>query len=252
MNQDFRPYWLIGLLVLSGVSLWYLFWLQGRGIDMVPEAGFEWGAQGSVLGYAGQVMERSLEAAYPTIMLFLFAVMAIYAAVQALALVMDARRLRQVSGGQPCFPMPRWLASVVGPLIARGASRLSEACEWGPARWSRYAAQAQGALLSPLELAVQVFPLLGFVGTIAGIASALRFLPIEDNPEASVSSLTLSLYTAFDTTFIGLVASLILLLASYGMGRAWTTLHGLADSLSDPGEHGAGVRPQMRMPDATR
>jgi len=137
---------------------------------------------------------------------------------------MDARRQRRWRSARPFRSVPRWLSRIIAPVLGRPIERFAESGNWTTAQWRTYLFQAPRSLLAPLSLATQTFPLLGFLGTVAGIASALKYLPTGENADASVTNLTASLYTAFDTTFIGLVASVILMLCSYAMEQTWTRL----------------------------
>nr|VFJ44632.1 MAG: MotA/TolQ/ExbB proton channel family protein [Candidatus Kentron sp. FM]VFJ53501.1 MAG: MotA/TolQ/ExbB proton channel family protein [Candidatus Kentron sp. FM]VFK06336.1 MAG: MotA/TolQ/ExbB proton channel family protein [Candidatus Kentron sp. FM] len=228
MTFEFRPLWLLSLLFLLGISFAYLGWLQGRELPFFSLPALEIGSEGSVLHYAGMVLNRSLSTVYPALMLFLFFIFLVYAGIQSIGLAMDMRRHRQHSMGMSARNLPiRW-ATLIAPLLGRPTSRFTRIAQWSNGDWRAYCEQAPIALLSPITLAVQTFPLFGFVGTIAGIASALKYLPTGDNADASIASLTASLYTAFDTTFIGLIASLTLMLLSYGMEQGWTRMRRIA------------------------
>lgn len=64
---------------------------------------------------------------------------------------------------------------------------------------------------APLRDAATLFPGLGFLGTVIGISIAIGGLEAVMNGQAP-SELISGLRTAFDTTFLGLVASLVLTL----------------------------------------
>ena len=224
MAFEFRPLWLLTVLSLLGASFVYLSWLQGTGLPPFPVPALDVGSEGSVLHYAGMVLNRSLSAAYPALMLFFFFAFLVYAGVQILGVALDARCQRRVFAGVPVRNWPSWLALPAAPLLGRPRKRFTDIAAWSVSDWRAYLAQAPTSLMSPIALAVQIFPLFGFVGTIAGIASALKYLPTGDNADASIGNLTASLYTAFDTTFIGLIASLTLMLISYGMDNAWARM----------------------------
>jgi hypothetical protein len=228
MAHEFRPYWLLLLLFLIGASAGYLALLQGSDLDCCNLPDFQWGSDGSVVRYAGLVVSRSVRDPYTVSMLYGFFVLLVYALVQLLALAGDRRCSDRRAGGHLCRDLPGWVAYLLAPVLARPKGRFDSISSWGAREWTDYLHQAPEALLAPLGLAVQIFPLLGFLGTIAGIASALKYLPTPDNPSASISSLTASLYTAFDTTFVGLVASMTLMLISFTMERSWTRM-ALAD-----------------------
>nr|VFJ43266.1 MAG: MotA/TolQ/ExbB proton channel family protein [Candidatus Kentron sp. DK] len=238
MKLSFNPFRLPGLLFFLGGSFAWLGWLQGRELPFFTVPAMEFGAEGSVLHYASMVLSRSLSTAYPALMLFVFLILLIYACLQMLGLVMDMRHQRKRAGSIPARDLPiRW-AGPIASALGRPLSRFTEVSRWQDSNWRNYCGQAPGILLSPITLAVQIFPLFGFIGTIAGIASALKYLPVGDNTDASIDNLTASLYTAFDTTFIGLIASLSLMLLGYAMERGWAGIQQhIADDVRDT-DHG--------------
>lgn len=62
---------------------------------------------------------------------------------------------------------------------------------------------------APLGFAVWALPLLGFIGTVVGISSAITQLgAVQEDASAEMSSVLASLGFAFDTTFVGLVSVL--------------------------------------------
>nr|VFK23861.1 MAG: hypothetical protein BECKLPF1236A_GA0070988_103942 [Candidatus Kentron sp. LPFa]VFK35553.1 MAG: hypothetical protein BECKLPF1236C_GA0070990_103912 [Candidatus Kentron sp. LPFa] len=182
MNFPFRPFWLLSLLFLLGGSLVWLGWLQGRELPFFPVPSLEFGPEGSVVHYAGMVVSRSLSTPYPALMLFSFFVFLVYASMQIIGLVVDSRQRKKASARN----LSIWLAKPIASLLGRPLSRFTDITRWTEEDWQTYCEQAPGALLSPITLATQIFPLLGFVGTIAGIASALKYLPSGDNADASI------------------------------------------------------------------
>lgn len=65
------------------------------------------------------------------------------------------------------------------------------------------------ALLVPLRLGVSVFPMLGFIGTVVGLSGAIQNLPDAVTDKSRLQPVLDDLHVAFDTTFIGLVGSLV-------------------------------------------
>ena len=76
-------------------------------------------------------------------------------------------------------------------------------------------------LLAPLRLALWAFPVVGFLGTVIGISGAVARLPqvLEDTQQLNL--LLSSLHTAFDTTFVGLAASLVIMALLHIIESVW-------------------------------
>jgi len=70
------------------------------------------------------------------------------------------------------------------------------------------------AMISPLRAGLSMFPMLGFLGTVAGLSTAIRDLPAAVQDNALLGPVLDSLYVAFDTTLLGLVGAIICLLAT--------------------------------------
>ncbi len=228
MAHNLRPYWLIATLFLLGASLVVLAAQQGAACAWCSAPSLEWastwGRDGSVIRYAGMVLIRSLDKPYTITLIYAYGVILIYCVAQTLGLWTDRRRLRLFLKGAECRSLSPALAGLVSRLMGRPIVRYTQVRSWTLDDWKVYLSDTPAVLQPPVSLAVQMFPLLGFLGTVAGIASALVFLPTPENPNASVDKLTASLYTAFDTTFIGLVASLSLMLIAFFMAQSWARL----------------------------
>jgi hypothetical protein len=84
-------------------------------------------------------------------------------------------------------------------------------------------------LLEPLRFGLWAFPVIGFIGTVLGVSQAVKDLPSAMQDEAALSRVLGSLHLAFDTTFIGLAASVVLMLLLYALEAAWR----LNDALSE-------------------
>ncbi len=68
---------------------------------------------------------------------------------------------------------------------------------------------------TPVRVAIWALPLMGFIGTVVGVSMAIAGFRISGEGSTSFvqsfSQVTQGLYTAFDTTFLGLVLVLILM-----------------------------------------
>ena len=118
----------------------------------------------------------------------------VYAVLQAIGISADHQT--HAAGGNILRPLTGRMFRVDTPDAYRHAM-----FDWGS--W---------ALLSPLRTGLALFPMVGFIGTVAGLSSAIRDLPpaIEDNSRLGV--VLDSLYIAFDTTLLGLFGAVICLL----------------------------------------
>ena len=75
--------------------------------------------------------------------------------------------------------------------------------------------------MGPLRLAQWAFPVVGFIGTVIGVSGAVRTLPQVMKDENKLNELLSSLHTAFDTTFAGLAASVLVMLMLYFLDALW-------------------------------
>ena len=76
-------------------------------------------------------------------------------------------------------------------------------------------------LFGPLRLALWAFPVVGFIGTVVGLSGAVKSLPNALKDEAEMDRLLSSLHTAFDTTFVGLAASVAVMFLVYLLDNSW-------------------------------
>lgn len=80
----------------------------------------------------------------------------------------------------------------------------------------------------PIRDAAMIFPAIGFIGTVVGVSLAIGGLnAVIDNGE--ITPLLDGLRIAFDTTFIGLVASVVLSALLYLIQSRATLLIALGD-----------------------
>lgn len=87
----------------------------------------------------------------------------------------------------------------------------SDACP-ADARAVEFRDRMTRSRLTPLQFAQWLLPLLGFVGTVLGVSRAIRNLelvnPGTDAMETGMPAVLDGLYVAFDTTLIGLLATI--------------------------------------------
>ena len=178
-------------------------------------------ALGSPLeGEAGAALrslsERFLGNAYSRAILVLFLAAALYAVLQFLGMAIDRERLGRFA--TPFDTAPSWLAPLTGrPYRPEAgvkdglAAPSTDACEIAERyRLQRRQHVEQG--LAPLHYAVWVLPLLGFLGTVIGIARSITGLEgvigSGGGNQASEGLMEVlhGLRFAFDTTLLGLVS----------------------------------------------
>jgi hypothetical protein len=220
----FSPYRLLSLIFFALATLVLVQLYQGLPLfdfDISDELAKSWGA---VLSYAVTVLKNSQKEYFQALMLVLFIAALVYCMAQIIGIQLDLRRLknsRKTRHGQA-------FSAIAAFVLSRPFERFSKPDSFGKAKWQTYSDKGAKDLIAPIKLLTQVFPLLGFLGTIAGIASSLNYLPTGDDNSGNIGLLTQSLYTAFDTTFIGLTASFVLLVTAFYLESAWDQLANLA------------------------
>jgi biopolymer transport protein ExbB/TolQ len=77
-------------------------------------------------------------------------------------------------------------------------------------------------LFSPLRVGLWLFPVLGFLGTIIGISAAIEKLPEAMRERgAQLTGVVNELHFAFDTTFLGLIAAIVLMFITALTASLW-------------------------------
>ena len=79
-------------------------------------------------------------------------------------------------------------------------------------------------LTAPLAFGTWVMPLLGFIGTIVGISSAIAELPQLQAQNGDMETVLSNLHVAFDTTFIGLISAILLSIISFVIQIQWYSI----------------------------
>jgi hypothetical protein len=92
----------------------------------------------------------------------------------------------------------------------------------------RFVARGAAHTTAPVRDAITLFPAIGFLGTVVGITIALGGLP-KVMASRDTDQLISGLLTAFDTTFLGLVAALSLTLVQFSIDRATEQMAALID-----------------------
>ena len=175
-------------------------------------------------------VERFLGSGFTRAIVIVFLTAAIYGALQLIGIVVDRDRLRWL--GLPDGEYrTSWLALIAGrPFRPRtgGAVLWADAAQNDPHEIAdRYAVQrhrhAELGLL-PLRFCVWVLPLLGFIGTVVGIARSIKGLEGVIDPGTGgrsaegLLSVLGGLQFAFDTTLLGLVTVIPVMLVHMILG----------------------------------
>jgi len=134
---------------------------------------------------------------------------------QTLILPEDAleyrKRLKQLDGKQQRSVLFRLLSAGLQRARANWSSEDAGAAVSTQAELIQADVDSQYSLVKYLAWAI---PSIGFIGTVLGIGQAMGSLNVQPNEEEGGSALDIAaghLHTAFDTTFVALVLSLILM-----------------------------------------
>ena len=195
------------------------------------------GERGAALG---PLVDRFLGNGFSRMMFAVFLTSGFYGLLQLLGIRVDRRRIRLLGvGGET---NRSWLACLAGRPLRQGArgTLQGERFTDDPAQLAdRYSLQRHryaelGTL--PLRYAVWVLPLLGFIGTVVGIARSITGLeaviaPGADGQAAEGLLVVLGgLRFAFDTTLLGLAAVIPVMLLQMVLG-------GRESQVSDEAHH---------------
>lgn len=175
-------------------------------------------------------VERFLGNGFSRLIALTFLSAALYGALQLLGIAVDRRRLRRL-GLPDGAARASWLAALAGrplrPYTGNPATRPDEPPGDPHAAADRFSLQRQGyaeAGLLPLRFGVWVLPLLGFIGTVVGIARSITGLETVIAPATGGQSaegllaVLGGLQFAFDTTLLGLLAVIPVMLLQMVLG----------------------------------
>lgn len=175
-------------------------------------------------------IERFLGNGFSRLIALTFLSAALYGALQLLGIAVDRGRLRRL-GLPPGAARASWLAGLAGrplrPYTGRPAARPDGTPGDPHDAADRFSLQRQGyaeAGLLPLRFGVWVLPLLGFIGTVVGIARSITGLETVIDPATGGQSaegllaVLGGLQFAFDTTLLGLLAVIPVMLLQMVLG----------------------------------
>ena len=217
------------ILVLAFAALYVLAW------DLVPYGLGDWSAALVLLGerlglnWAGAFLERSLGDPFRVGMFAALVVLLGYGLLQWVGTAADRRCLTRLLGN-PARDCGGWIGSFLA-LIASRPTGLYRRLNRRQALEIHFGF-GRTHLLEPLRLGLWAFPVVGFIGTVLGVSQAVKDLPTAMKDDAALGSVLGSLHLAFDTTFIGLVSSVVVMVLLYALESAWTRNEVLADELT--------------------
>ncbi len=159
------------------------------------------------------LVERFFGNGFSRTILILFLSAAVYGALQMIGVAIDRSRLRSMGRSGGLRGRFSWLACLVG---RPGETEWVGGWMGAPHDFAhRYSVQRQHYVelgMLPLRFAAWVLPLLGFLGTVVGVASSIGGLEIVisagpgNKPTDGLRAVLGGLTFAFDTTLLGLVA----------------------------------------------
>jgi len=204
---------LLAIVALIWDQQWFTF---SEAVAVSAESSREFGAP-----WLAAFMERLPQDYMTTVMLFVLLALIIYGILQIIGALADARAVRP--GGAPLA----W--RFIGAFSGRSWRLLKNFHE--PNNREHHFSLGREVLAGPLRLGQWMFPVVGFIGTIIGISGAVERLPhVLDSPD-NLDRLLSNLHTAFDTTFVGLAASVLLMFIVYILDAMWDQNEVTADAL---------------------
>ena len=224
----YHPLRILWLAALLAALPFLVMWERGIGgvegiiialADLVRRYGMTWLA-GFMERLAGDNMTRGMVA--------VLLVLLVYAILQLAGAMLDRRQLHRKHNPQkPPSSLAGILAAFTGrpfglPVVLSAANARHGQNEMGQDELRHvHFDYGRHVLLTPLHLGLWAFPVVGFLGTVIGISGAVAHLPqvLEDN--ARLNQLLNNLYVAFDTTFVGLAASLFIMAMLAILDFAW-------------------------------
>lgn len=181
---------------------------------------------------------------YTAFMLFLLTAALIYSLLQIFAANRDYRwfasQLGLAGGKSKPWRFGHW---VIGFFTGRPrslyAAKKSEAAKESESYYLDRLAMHRRYGMMPLQMPMRfflwAFPMLGFLGTAIGLSNAIRLLPDAMNNSGSVKleDVLQQLAFKFDTTILGIVSALLMMLLIQFYERLWEDLELLEDAANE-------------------
>lgn len=196
-------------LYLAGVELSYQ-----RAANWLSRMGDDW---------LGKVVDRLGTSLFEQMQVVLFLIALGYGLGQIVAAWMD--RAVMLNPTRPLLRRPT-SARLASLILARPLSFLNGTTT--PQERKLHFAQGREIVFSPLKLGLWLFPVLGFLGTIIGISAAIERLPDAMKERGGqLTAVVSQLHFAFDTTFLGLIAAIVLMFTTAATASVWERNHAL-------------------------
>jgi MotA/TolQ/ExbB proton channel family len=188
-------------------------------------------------GFFGRIPNNT----YTSMMSSLLVLLAIYSALQLYAVHRDYQNFKKgLDGTEPGyrFDLDWLLLALTGrPWRLYKAWNGKSGCRQQLAAHLQY---GQMPLSMPMRLFLWAFPMLGFLGTAIGLSNAIRLLPdaMGKGGGTALEPVLRQLAFKFDTTILGIVSALLMMLLIQFYERSWENLEILVDAAEAPGLDG--------------
>ena len=199
-RQISQPLWL-GILLTLALYLSFLYFYQPGDPTVFPH--------------------RFLGNGFCQVIVATFLAIALYTLFQYLGLIVEDHHLRRYLGACEPPPLYRWLRFCAGRPDQAGDPWLALLRQEPPAapgfleHLREVRARHGEQRLAPIQFGIWVMPMLGFIGTVVGIIRAIGGLEAaldRSGGEAGLATVLGGLSFAFDTTLLGLVLVIPLML----------------------------------------
>lgn len=220
MPSTYRPHRTLLLLASLMAMLLALAWDRfGISVGDITRRCSE-ALLGSGLGWSASFVERLGEDYLTLGMVLGLIVLLLYGLLQVFGARGDGVVIR---GGRTRSALKRLLTGRPSSLDETlSARRDTSSIDW-------HFDYGRASLLGPLRLGQWAFPVVGFIGTVIGVSGAVRKLPEAVRSgqidEAALKAVLGDLHVAFDTTFAGLTAAIIMSLLLYWLDDQWDVNH---------------------------
>ena len=216
----------IGLLVEAADRM-------SSSVVILPEAA--WISLFEEAGWFGDLIGRIPDSDYKIFMTLLFSTALIYLALEILAVSGDLRHV--VEAGRPSLSdRPPPLRRLVRFVTAR-PTLLYSAQKSTQSDWTEYLIVGRRQTTAPLFVNLWGGPLLGFLGTVAGLSHAIEALPGATVSGGDIAPVLASLHLAFDTTMLGILFSLVLYPGITSHEGRWDRLERAIEQFAEAATH---------------
>jgi biopolymer transport protein ExbB/TolQ len=235
----YRPYWSFVALTVT------VFGISGAAIKAFPLAVQQ--AEALILSLDGKTPDgevgflgRILNNGYILMMVSLLALILIYSFIQLYALHRDFRWFVGSAATQEKQSFSwRFLHASLTALSGRPVgfyAKRNSALQGNVKERLRYHLRyGMPSLAMPMRFFLWSFPMLGFLGTAIGLSNAIRLLPsaMGKGGGSALEPVLKQLAFKFDTTILGIVSALIMMVLIQLYERSWEKLEILANERSN-------------------